>query len=734
MHDVAIWSGARTADEITQDMANPPGGSEPGLLAYYPLDPTHGLTAVDQSTNHRDGGLGEARRGANQLQNYPLLVTSADGRRRGWLGASLPDAAYRVEFFASAGIEVGGSGQAETYLGSLDVTTDDTGQAIFDVPFTPPADKPFITATATDPDGNTSEISALRAGILESPPGEVRMPPAGPLVFSSTSGDAIALQDPEEGPLDAAWELTLSVPSGTLTLSRTSGLVGSGNGTATLDYSGGLSSLNAALEGLKYTAPAGFSGNLVLTVTARSDGAIPLSAEVRITNGIFVVKSIDESGPGSLRQAILDANDTPGQSTIAFAIPGAGMHVIAPASPLPAITSSVLIDGFSQPGYAGVPLIELNGHGAGNADGLTLAGSGATIRGLSIGGYGFGAAIVVTGASASGDSIYSNMIGIAPTDNSALPNGTGILIAGGAHDNTIGGTDPALGNVIAFNSGSGVAIQGDDSVRNRLNANRIFSNGDENALGGLKFDGSGSVVDLPASLIHGLGPAQTIEAWFETTSGGVIIGSSDPGGWIPHLYVGTDGKLYGVSYSLFNPRWITSAETVTDGRWHHAALTSDSSQTLRLYLDGKLVGSVSNAPWDTWLTSTQIGAGNTAYNPWDNYSYPQTNGGWFGFKGQIDEVQIWSTARSDDQIQHDMSDVLAGDEAGLAAYYRFDEGSGTTAHDKTANHHDATLSTIGSSLSWAGSSGLAIDLGNDGPTANAYGTWAGTWGRWTSVR
>ena len=66
-----------------------------------------------------------------------------------------------------------------------------------------------------------------------------------------------------------------------------------------------------------------------------------------------------DNGPGSLRQAIDDADAAAGASnTIDFDISGQGVHTIVLASPLPAITASVLIDGSSQPGYAGTPLIE----------------------------------------------------------------------------------------------------------------------------------------------------------------------------------------------------------------------------------------------------------------------------------------------------------------------------------------------------------------------------------------
>ena len=83
----------------------------------------------------------------------------------------MPDTTFRVDLFASADYAPNGGGKAEDFLGSLEVTTDSEGQAIFNVPFTPPADLPLVTATATDPDGNTSEISAVRQATLVVPAG-----------------------------------------------------------------------------------------------------------------------------------------------------------------------------------------------------------------------------------------------------------------------------------------------------------------------------------------------------------------------------------------------------------------------------------------------------------------------------------------------------------------------------------------------------------------------------------
>src|SRR4029077_18301868 len=81
-----------------------------------------------------------------------------------------------------------------------------------------------------------------------------------------------------------------------------------------------------------------------------------------------------------------DANANPGADVIVFAIPGTGVQTISPASALPEITDPVTIDGTTQPGYAGAPLIELDGAGAGQGvAGLDISAGGTTLRGLAIG-------------------------------------------------------------------------------------------------------------------------------------------------------------------------------------------------------------------------------------------------------------------------------------------------------------------------------------------------------------
>src|SRR6185436_8327810 len=75
---------------------------------------------------------------------------------------------------------------------------------------------------------------------------------------------------------------------------------------------------------------------------------------------VFTVTTTNDSGAGSLRQAILDANAASGPDSIYFNI-GSGPQIIRPSSALPIITGAVLIDGTTQPGYINVPIIRIDG-------------------------------------------------------------------------------------------------------------------------------------------------------------------------------------------------------------------------------------------------------------------------------------------------------------------------------------------------------------------------------------
>ena len=172
----------------------------------------------------------------------------------------------------------------------------------------------------------------------------------------------------------------------------------------------------------------------------------------------LVVSSTDDSGPGTLRQAIENANRNVGYpDAIAFDIDGGGVHTIAPASALPAITDAVTIDAATQSGYGGTPLIEINGQAVAGTIGLDVGpdAPGSVIRGLSI--YGFSSGISL--GRPGGSVVEACYLGL---DAAGVAHGNynGVWIGGQSDANRIGGSTPAARNVIGGNASTGILIDG----------------------------------------------------------------------------------------------------------------------------------------------------------------------------------------------------------------------------------------------------------------------------------
>jgi hypothetical protein len=167
----------------------------------------------------------------------------------------------------------------------------------------------------------------------------------------------------------------------------------------------------------------------------------------------FTVTNTDDSGPGSLRQAIVDANANPG-SVIAFSI-GSGPQVIKLLTGLPPI-SRTFLDGATQPGYAGEPIIRIDGALFQVSEPCLIAQSTGDIPTLV-------RALVITGCPNAGIILAANSrllgswVGIGFDGVTARPNDYGVFVGGNSF---VGGFGPADGNVISGNRLAGVAFFG----------------------------------------------------------------------------------------------------------------------------------------------------------------------------------------------------------------------------------------------------------------------------------
>jgi len=85
----------------------------------------------------------------------------------------------------------------------------------------------------------------------------------------------------------------------------------------------------------------------------------------------------------SLREAIQEANATPAKDTIAFDITG-GDTTIKPGTELPDITAPLVIDGSTQPGYRGIPIVEIDGENAPGANGLTITAGKSIVKAITV--------------------------------------------------------------------------------------------------------------------------------------------------------------------------------------------------------------------------------------------------------------------------------------------------------------------------------------------------------------
>ena len=289
----------------------------------------------------------------------------------------------------------------------------------------------------------------------------------------------------------------------------------------------------------------GVSAGQKITATAtegvsNSTSEFSACATVTSTAASLTVNSANDADDGScntthcsLREAMNAANSQAGFQAITFAIPGSGQQTINVDAPLPPITEALTIDGTSQPGYAGTPLVVVDGP-SGISSGFVLDGapvtSGATIQGLAIVGFG-GWGIEVHG---SDDHILDNYLGTSD-GSTAAPNGNGLLIGLGAADAEVGG------NLISGNTNDGIDVEGagSDVHGNRIGVNFSTDAALPNGEAGIHVAPTASATIIGGDTDDNPGLANWIGGNIDA---GIIIDGSN-GNIVQGNFIGVTGEL-----------------------------------------------------------------------------------------------------------------------------------------------------------------------------------------------
>ncbi|MBL8332304.1 MAG: hypothetical protein JNM08_04345, partial [Rubrivivax sp.] len=337
----------------------------------------------------------------------------------------------------------------------------------------------FVSSTTTAADGSYS-FTVNTAGTSY-----VRV--ASPTVTSSRSGSTTSLR-------------------GVLTYRTTAA---SGSVVAVTDHVGGTNPAatdpGAAAAGATFnTGSFVYSAGLSGTAQAVTPVAVTLGTNVSGLDFGFnfgTVVNTNDSGAGSLRQVMTNANTlggdaglavsgrAPGVEHVVFMIPNGtasaglrsslnlfsgGVATIRPASALPTVSAQLVMDARTQPGWTRNPVVELDGNSAGSGVHGLQATAAVTIGGFTINRFG-GNGVQINTVSG-GYTIAGNWVGLDRTGtNASRNNGEGVSVWA-SPNGVIGGSGASDGNVISGNGNNGVTVSGAASTSTWINGNRIGTN------------------------------------------------------------------------------------------------------------------------------------------------------------------------------------------------------------------------------------------------------------------
>ena len=211
----------------------------------------------------------------------------------------------------------------------------------------------------------------------------------------------------------------------------------------------------------------------------------------------------------------------------------------------------------------------------------------------------------------------------------------------------------------------------------------------------LVFNGQDDAVNLGKKSAFKIEKNITLEAWI------CIADVNDYDGIISNIFgpfyeddVNDDSKNSGYALHIDNSRQIYfglkvssvrithihGTEAIPLNEWHHIAGTYDG-QEMKLYVDG-----IEKA-------NKALAGSNINYNPENDLllGMVKDDDEVYAFSGKIAEVRLWETTRTQQEIQNNLYQRLAGNELGLVGYWPLNESSGNIVHDRTSNANHGTI-------------------------------------------
>ncbi|MET0649996.1 MAG: Calx-beta domain-containing protein [Pyrinomonadaceae bacterium] len=284
---------------------------------------------------------------------------------------------------------------------------------------------------------------------------------------------------------------------------------------------------------LDFTQPAARAAS-VFVVNSTGDGADSNTADNLCNDG---------AGNCTLRAAIQQANATPGTDTVNFQI-GTGVQTIVLNTVLPDVSDPIIIDGTTQPGYGGTPLVEIKGKDEGFAGipwVLHITAGGSTVRALAVGHFDFAGILLGTeGANDAGgnkvESCYGGLRADGVTPASRFASGACVQIAD-SPNNIIGGTSVAGRNVLSGCS-RGVEILGIKSTGNLIQSNFIGTNAAGTAAVGVQV--TGVQIGNASNNVIGGDTAAARNIISGNREAGIRITGSAAGNAVKSNYIGMD--------------------------------------------------------------------------------------------------------------------------------------------------------------------------------------------------